>query len=115
MPRFPVLFLLVGLTMTQPLAAQTAPRPEDVGSLDGLITAFYEVELHREVQRFGMIAHVFSTYGYSDRPGGPIRQRGINSIQCFWDGARWWILGWIYDSERDGNPIPPEYLPAPPR
>ncbi len=67
---------------------------------------FYEVELKREVQRFGMIAHVWSTYGYSDRPGGPIQQRGINSIQCYWDGTRWWILGWIYDAEREGNPVP---------
>ena len=78
-------------------------------------TSFYEVELHRQVQRFGMIAHVWSTYGYSDRPGGAIQQRGINSIQCYWDGTRWWILGWVYDSERAGNPIPAEFLPAPPR
>jgi hypothetical protein len=72
--------------------------------------AFYEVELHRIVERFGTIAHVWSSYAYSDWPGGPVAQRGINSIQCHFDGARWWILGWIYDKERDGNPIPPAYL-----
>ncbi len=60
-----------------------------------------------------MTAHVWSTYGYSDRPGGPIAQRGINSIQCWFDGARWWIAGWIYDRERGGNPIPRSYLPPP--
>jgi hypothetical protein len=75
--------------------------------------AFYEWELSRRVERFGMIAHVWSTYAASDRPGGPARSRGINSIQLYFDGARWWVMGWIYDREREGNPIPAEYLEGP--
>ena len=72
---------------------------------------FYEWEIHRETQRFGNVAHVWSTYVSSDAPDGPPRERGINSIQLYFDGDRWWITGWIFDSERAGNPIPVDYLP----
>jgi hypothetical protein len=73
---------------------------------------FYEWELSRRVERFGMIAHVWSTYASSDRPGGVAQSRGINSIQLYFDGTRWWVMGWMYDRERPGNPIPAEYLPG---
>jgi len=71
---------------------------------------FYEWEIARRVERFGMIAHVWSTYASSDRPGGEPLSRGINSIQLYFDGTRWWIMGWIYDREREGKTIPDEYL-----
>jgi hypothetical protein len=32
--------------------------------------------------------------------------RGINSIQLFHDGTRWWVLGIAWDNERPGNPLP---------
>lgn len=72
---------------------------------------FYEYELNRVVQRFGNVVHVWSTYASSLTPGGEPFTRGINSIQLYHDGDRWWITSWIFDSERAGNPIPPEYLP----
>ena len=74
-------------------------------------TAFYEWEIHRRTERFGNIANVWSTYVTSDKPNGKPRSRGINNIQLFFDGQRWWIVSWIYDNEREGNPIPEEYLP----
>lgn len=75
-------------------------------------TPFHEWELRREVQRFGQIAHVWSTYASSREPGGEAFARGINSIQLFHDGERWWIMGWIFDSERRDNPVPAAYLPG---
>lgn len=72
--------------------------------------AFYEWEIHRRVDRFGNIANVWSTYAASDEPEGKPVSRGINNIQLFYDGERWWITSWIYDTERSGNPIPGEYL-----
>ncbi len=75
---------------------------------------FYEWEIHRVSQRFGNILHVWSTYVSSDAPNGPERSRGINSIQLYFDGSRWWITGWIFDAEREGNPIPAQYLPRNP-
>lgn len=72
---------------------------------------FDEREIHRVTQRFGNIAHVFSTYETRQKPDGPVIGRGINSIELFWDGTRWWIASAIWDEERPGNPIPREYLP----
>ena len=37
--------------------------------------------------------------------------RGINSIQLFFDGTRWWTITIFWDSERPGQAIPEEYLP----
>jgi hypothetical protein len=71
---------------------------------------FFEWEIHRITQRFGDMANVWSTYAASDSPGGTVRTRGINNIQLFHDGERWWITGWIYDSEGPDDPLPPEYL-----
>ena len=73
---------------------------------------FYECEIHRVTQRFGNIAHVFSTYESRSKAGGPVIARGINSVELFYDGKRWWIASNIWDDERPDNPLPPEYLPA---
>lgn len=73
---------------------------------------FYESEIHRATQRFGNIAHVFSTYESRNRSDGPVIARGINSVELFWDGTRWWIASAIWDDERPDNPIPAEYLPG---
>ncbi|MGE0588625.1 MAG: hypothetical protein AB7O48_08630 [Cyclobacteriaceae bacterium] len=73
--------------------------------------AFYENEIHRVTEQFGSISHVWSTYEFRDTPGGPVLGRGINSIQLYNDGERWWVLNWVYDSERSSNPIPSKYLP----
>ncbi len=71
--------------------------------------AFHEWEIHRVEHRFGNVVHVWSTYASSDRPNGRVLSRGINSIQLFRDGTRWWIMSWVFDRERPDNPIPTEY------
>lgn len=71
---------------------------------------FQERELNRVVRRFGNIAHVFSTYEFSTADG-KAKGRGVNSIELFWDGARWWISAVSWDEERLNNPIPKEFLP----
>lgn len=82
-------------------ASGRAPRKEP----------FYEKEIHRVTQRIGSVLHVWSTYESRREPNGKPFTRGINSIQLYWDGARWWILGWVFDSEVHGVTIPAEYLP----
>jgi len=72
---------------------------------------FFEREIHRVTKRFGNIVHVFSTYENSATPKGPIEGRGVNSIQLFWDGTRWWIASATWEDERPDNPIPAELLP----
>jgi hypothetical protein len=147
------------------------PRTEDVGSIDGIVKAFYEVisggvgvprqwardktlyiagvrfvamserggkivadvgshqeyvegandffvregfaekEIKRVVRKFGNIAHVFSTYEYSTSGKQKMSGRGINSIEMFFDGKRWWISSVTWEEERPNNPIPKEFLP----
>lgn len=73
-------------------------------------SGFDEREIARRVEKFGSIYHVWSTYESRNTHDGPVTERGINSIELFYDGTRFWILGWFYDGERKDNPIPEEYL-----
>jgi hypothetical protein len=72
---------------------------------------FFEKEIHRVTERFGPIAHAWSTYESRQTENGPIIMRGINSIELFWDGKRWWIANAIWTDETKETPIPKEYLP----
>jgi len=36
--------------------------------------------------------------------------RGINSIQLFYDGSRWWIVSIYWQQESPEYPIPEKYL-----
>lgn len=73
---------------------------------------FWEREIARRVERYGNVAHVFSTYeSRVNTPESPPFSRGINSIQLVTNGTRWWVVTILWDFERPGNPIPREYLP----
>ena len=72
---------------------------------------FYEKEIARRVEQFGRIAHVWSTYESRHDPSEPEPfMRGINSIQLFNDGKRWWILSIYWQHESKQHPLPQEYL-----
>lgn len=60
--------------------------------------SFFEYETSREERRFGSLAHVWSSYDASEEPGGPIIRRGVNSIQLWNDGNRWWIVSVAWDA-----------------
>jgi uncharacterized protein (TIGR02246 family) len=70
---------------------------------------FHEREINRLVKRFGNIAHVFSTYEFTNDDKTQ-KGRGVNSIGLYWDGTRWWIAFAGWDEERPGNPIGKEFL-----
>lgn len=72
---------------------------------------FYESEIHRVTQTFGHIAHVMSIYETRVKADGPVTDRGINSMELFNDGKRWWVASVIWDDERPNNPVPLEFLP----
>lgn len=80
------------------------PRLERVG--------FREREIARRAERFGHIAHVFSTYerGMETEPTVVL---GINSIQLLNDGTRWWVVSVSWEAERPDNPLPGRYLSTP--
>lgn len=71
---------------------------------------FYEKELGRRVENYGAIYHVWSTYESRNSADGPVLERGINSIQLFFDGTRFWILSWTVNDETKELPIPKKYL-----
>jgi len=70
---------------------------------------FTERELKHTIERYGAVAHAFSSYeSYRDGQDRPFA-RGINSMQLFWDGQRWWVMSIFWDSERPNNPLPATY------
>jgi hypothetical protein len=72
---------------------------------------FYEREIGRTTERFGNVTHVMSAYDSKHTPDDPKPfQRGVNSIQLFNAGTRWYIVSVMWDSERAGNEIPARYL-----
>ena len=74
-------------------------------------SGFYEKEIARRVESFGSIAHVWSTYQSRRDPSDPEPfMRGINSIQLFNDGKRWWVLSIYWQHESTQQPLPKQYL-----
>ncbi len=73
---------------------------------------FFEREIARKTERFGHIAHAFSTYEsrHTAEDSEPF-SRGINSFQLMNDGQRWWIVTIYWEAENPDNPIPMKYLP----
>jgi hypothetical protein len=74
---------------------------------------FSEREIARTTEAFGNILQAFSTYETlrDSTDKNPIH--GINSIQLFNDGSRWWVVTVLWDTERPDNPIPAAYKPRP--
>jgi hypothetical protein len=77
----------------------------------GALKSFYEEEIFRKTNAFGSIAQIFSIYHkrLNTEESEGLR-RGINSIQLYYDGQRWWISSILWEDERNDNLIPQEYL-----
>jgi hypothetical protein len=89
--------------------------PEDYAEMSGpslTQTGFREHEIARVEERYGNIAHAFSTYEAFRGDETESFMRGINSIQLWNDGSRWWILSVFWEAERPDNPLPAKYLPG---
>jgi hypothetical protein len=107
-----VRFVSMSANANREPVARVVDHQQFVDSTDAELAAkgFFEWEIHRETKRFGNIAHIFSTYESRITKDGPVIARGVNSIEVFWDGKRWWIAGAIWDQERTDNPLPKEFL-----
>jgi hypothetical protein len=77
--------------------------PDDRGFIEG--------EVHRLEERYGDIAHVFSTYEKHFWGDERVIGSGVNSFQMVRHDGRWWITGIIWDEPMGGEPIPERYLP----
>lgn len=64
---------------------------------------FFEVEIDRREWHFGNVAHVLSMYEARVKPDdAEPERRGVNSIQLYNDGQRWWVMSVLWDNERPG-------------
>ena len=79
----------------------------------GRMTAngFFEHSIHNEVEQFGNIVQIWSTYE-SRHNADDLKPfaRGINSFQLLNDGKRYWIVNIFWDAESPDHPIPQKYL-----
>ena len=75
---------------------------------------FYEKEIARRTERFGTMLHAFSTYEsrHKAEDASPFA-RGINSIQLYHDGKRWWIVTVMWQAETPEYQLPRQYLRTP--
>ena len=74
-------------------------------------SGFFEQEIGRATHRFGNMMQVFSAY--DSRRNVTDKQpflRGVNSIQLWNDGKRWWIMNIFWQSETPDTPIPEQFL-----
>ena len=117
--RFRSLFAPGARLIPSRRASGTPPRPVVLTpdeyaqrAAGGLTTnGFFEHEIGRSMDRFGSIAQLFSAYESKHAASDPTPfARGINSIQLFDDGTRWYVVTIFWDSERKDNPIPDKYL-----
>ncbi len=72
---------------------------------------FHERETARRQETYGQIVHAFSTYESRRRASDPQPfVRGINSIQLWNDGSRWWVQSIMWWGETPATTIPGRYL-----
>ena len=106
-------FVMINRQNDGRFAAERVTHADFAAGTDaGLSGGFFEHEIHRVTHQFGPMAQVFSTYEWSVTENGPVGGRGINSIELYFDGTRWWITSAMWVSEDADNPIPAQYLPA---
>jgi len=88
--------------------------PEEYVQLSGpflVNNGFHEREIAHRSERYGQLVHVFSTYEARRRATDrdPFL-RGINSIQLYHDGRRWWVMTVMWRAESPELPLPSRYL-----
>ena len=88
--------------------------PEEYIQLSGPMlvnNGFHEREIAHRSERYGQMVHRFSTYESRHRAADPAPfTRGINSIQLYSDGTRWWVVTILWRGETPDLPLPARYL-----
>lgn len=74
---------------------------------------FVEEQVSHDLERYGDVAQLFSTYRKRFWEGEEVLGHGINSFQLVRHDGRWWIAGIAWDEESGAGPIPEEYLSRP--
>lgn len=105
-------FVATGFAKERPYARVMDHQAFVDGSDSAMVhDGFFEREIHRVTRAYGNIVQVFSTYEEHRTADGPVQGRGVNALQLFWDGTRWWVASAIWFEEDAAHPIPAELLP----
>ena len=105
-------FVATGFAHEKPYARVMDHQTFVDGSDSAMVhDGFFEHEIHRVTRSYGNIVQVFSTYEERRTLDGPVQGRGVNALQLFWDGTRWWVASAIWFEEDRAHPIPAELLP----
>jgi len=59
---------------------------------------FWEWETDRQIRRSGNMASVWSSYASARTEGGEPYTHGVNTLTLWFDGNRWWIMNWMFDT-----------------
>jgi hypothetical protein len=88
--------------------------PDEYANLSDGYTAtagFFDRNLANQVEKFGVMAHVYSTYESRSHPeDAKPMVRGVKSIDLLNSANRWYIVEVYWDTERPDNPIPNRYM-----
>ena len=72
---------------------------------------FFENEIGRVTEEYGLIAHAFSAYeSFRSASDDEPFARGINSFQLMNDGERWWVVSVFWQGESPEFPLPDRYI-----
>lgn len=71
-------------------------------------SGFYEEELRRNVQQYGNVASVQSSYQFRFVPGGRVEKRGVHYFTLVKSDGRWWIANLSWQDEEKDLPLPEE-------
>jgi hypothetical protein len=117
--RFRSLFradvVLLSVRATATVMAPPAPMTVDqYVRLNGKYfegTGYMETSIRNDIDVYGGLAQVFSTFESRHKGETEPYARGINGFQLVFDGHRWWINALTWQSESPENsPIPAQYL-----
>jgi hypothetical protein len=82
-------------------------------SARAMTNGFFEHSIHNEIQQYGDIVQVWSTYESRHALADPAPfARGINSFQLLKDGDRYWVVNIFWSAETPTTPLPAKYLPS---
>lgn len=96
-----------GLTVRMLTPQEYATRGQAFFDKEG----FFERSIANRTEIWDRIAHVWSTYEsrHAKEDAAPFA-RGVNSIQLFRDGKRWWVVSVYWEAEDPAHPLPEPYL-----
>jgi hypothetical protein len=113
--------LIPATTVPASPGAATSRSDAVILTIDGYIarsngrmttSGFFEHSIHNEIEQFGNIVQIWSTYESRHSADDPTPfARGINSFQLLKDGDRYWVVNIFWDAESPTKPIPAKYLP----